>query len=197
MKQYTIPNEKIKIFNKTVEYDFPKYTSQLINWANQNAQATRPKAVGQMSELIQTFMKESDNLTINGWADWYNDKYPSAIDEATDKIYAQMLNLKKAIKLIDRDMIKEWVIDLIVNKTFNGLCVQNSILAYLAEISKQKYRLSLPDEESKGIDGFVGDIAYSIKPMTYKIMDRLRENIDAKMIYYEKIKTGLKIEIEE
>ena len=94
-------------------------------------------------------------------------------------------------------MIKEWVIDLIVNKTFNGLCVQNSILAYLAEISKQKYRLSLPDEESKGIDGFVGDIAYSIKPMTYKIMDRLRENIDAKMIYYEKIKTGLKIEIEE
>ena len=197
MKQYTIPNEKIKIFNKTVEYDFPKYTSQLINWANQNAQATRPKAVGQMSELIQTFMKESDNLTINGWAEWYNDKYPSAIDEATDKIYAQMLNLKKAIKLIDRDMIKEWVIDLIVNKTFNGLCVQNSILAYLAEISKQKYRLSLPDEESKGIDGFVGDIAYSMKPMTYKIMDRLRENIDAKMIYYEKIKTGLKIEIEE
>ena len=197
MKQYTIPNEKIKIFNKTVEYDFPKYTSQLINWANQNAQATRPKAVGQMSELIQTFMKESDNLTINGWAEWYNDKYPSAIDEATDKIYAQMLNLKKAIKLIDRDMIKEWVIDLIVNKTFNGLCVQNSILAYLAEISKQKYRLSLPDEESKGIDGFVGDIAYSMKPMTYKIMDRLRENIDAKMIYYEKIKKGMKIEIEE
>ena len=47
------------------------------------------------------------------------------------------------------------------------------------------------------MNGFVGDIAYSIKPMTYKIMDRLRENIDAKMIYYEKIKTGLKIEIEE
>ncbi len=31
MKKYTIPNEKIKIFNKTVEYDFPKYTTQLIS----------------------------------------------------------------------------------------------------------------------------------------------------------------------
>ena len=33
-------------------FDFPKYTTQLINLANQNAQGTRPKVVGQMSELI-------------------------------------------------------------------------------------------------------------------------------------------------
>lgn len=197
MQKYTIPNEKVKIFNETVEYDFPKYTTQLINWANQNAQGTRPKVVGQMSELIQTFMKESNNLTIKGWAAWYNDKYPEAIDKATDKIYAQMLNLKDAIKLIDKNMVREWVVDLIVNKTFNGLCVQNSILAYLAEISNQTYRLSTPEEESKGIDGFVGEKAYSIKPMTYKTMDRLQEKIEATMIYYEKVKTGLKIEVEE
>jgi len=30
--------------------DFPKYTTQLINLANQNAAGTRPKVVGQMSE---------------------------------------------------------------------------------------------------------------------------------------------------
>ena len=152
MEKYIIPNKKIKMFNKTVEYDFPKYTSQLINWANQNAQGTRPKAVGQMSELIQTFMKETDNLTIKGWAAWYNDKYPQAIDNATDKIYAQIQNLQKAIKLIDKNMVHEWVVDLIINKTFNGLCVQNSILAYLAEIRNHNYRLSTPEEESKGID---------------------------------------------
>ena len=197
MKEYVIPNDKIKIFNNTVEYDFPKYTTQLINWANQNAQGTRPKVVGQMSELIQTFMKETDNLTIEGWSAWYNDKYPQAIDNATDKIYAQVLNLQEAIKLIDKKMVREWVVDLIINKTFNGLCVQNSILGYLSEISNQNYRLSTPEEESKGIDGFVGSKAYSIKPVTYKTMERLQEKIEATMIYYEKIKTGLKIEIEE
>ena len=197
MKEYTIPNEKIKIFNKTVEYDFPKYTTQLINWANQNAQGTRPKVVGQMSELIQTFMKETDNLTIDGWSAWYNKNYPQAIDNATDKIYTQVLNLQDAIKLIDKKMVREWVVDLIVNKTFNGLCVQNSILAYLSEINHQNYRLSTPEEESKGIDGFVGNKAYSIKPITYKTMDRLQEKIEATIIYYKKIKTGLKIEVEE
>lgn len=33
-------------------YEFPKYTSQLINLANQNAQGSRPKTVGQLSELF-------------------------------------------------------------------------------------------------------------------------------------------------
>lgn len=35
--------------------EFPKYTTQLINLANQNAQGTRPRMVGQMSDLIQEF----------------------------------------------------------------------------------------------------------------------------------------------
>jgi len=35
------------------ERSFPKYTTQIINIANQNAQGTRPKVVGQMSELIE------------------------------------------------------------------------------------------------------------------------------------------------
>ena len=35
--------------------DYPKYTTQLMNLANQNSQATRPRNVGQLSELIQLF----------------------------------------------------------------------------------------------------------------------------------------------
>lgn len=38
-----------------LEAHFPQYTSQLINWANQNAQGTRPKVVGQMSELFPAY----------------------------------------------------------------------------------------------------------------------------------------------
>ena len=39
------------IIGKTSE--FPKYTTQIMNLANQNAQGTRPNVVGQMSELIE------------------------------------------------------------------------------------------------------------------------------------------------
>lgn len=48
----TIRNEEIQDLNDCEQTEFPKYTSQLINWANQNAQGTRPKVVGQLSELF-------------------------------------------------------------------------------------------------------------------------------------------------
>lgn len=44
---------------------------------------------------------------------------------------------------------------------------------------------------------YVGDIPYSVKPDTYKTMERLSETISVKMIYYTKTKTGLTIEIED
>ena len=48
-----------------------------------------------------------------------------------------------------------------------------------------------------GIDGYVGEVPYSVKPDTYKTMGRLSETIDVKMIYYSKTKTNLKIEVED
>ena len=48
-------------------------------------------------------------------------------------------------------------------------------------------------EERKGIDGYIGSVAVSIKPTTYKTKNALRENIGAKIIYYEKVKDGIKI----
>ena len=92
---------------------------------------------------------------------------------------------------------KHWVEDLVIAKTFNGMYVQKAILASLAERRGTTYRLATPEEESVGIDGYVGNVPYSVKPDTYKTMGRLSETIAVKMIYYTKTKTGLTIEIED
>ena len=101
------------------------------------------------------------------------------------------------MQLIDRDMVEKWVDDLVINKTFNGLCVQKAILSALAEKMNTSYRPSTSEEESRGIDGYVGNVAYSVKPDTYRSMEALPERIDVRMIYYTKTKTGLKVEVEE
>lgn len=194
---YNLKNESIESYNETTSYAFPKYTSQLINWANQNAQGTRPVVVGQMSELFPEFMASSDEITIDKWRKWYTEKHPDAFDRATTKIFTQIRNLQSAISRIDREMVEHWVEDLIIYKTFNGLYVQKAILASLADRTKSSYRLATPEEEAKGIDGFVDDVAYSIKPSSYKAMERLSEAINVKMIFYTKTKTGLQIEVED
>ena len=153
--------------------------------------------MGQLSELFPEFLDLIDEVSIKNWKDWYVNKYPDAIEHATTKIFLQIKNLQEAIKLIDRNLIKKWVEDLVIVKTYNGLYVQYAVLAALAEKLNLSFRLAEPDEESAGIDGFVGDIPYSIKPDTYKTMDRLSESINVTKIFYKKTKTGLTVEVEE
>jgi len=186
---------KLKLSNLEIAHiisgsraEYPKYTTQLINLANQNAQGTRPKVVGQMSELIEVF----DGNTIDEWQQWYLTRYPSAISEATQKIYSMIQSLSDAILKIDESLVRKWVEDLVIVKTFTGLRFQRAILQKIAESKNTTYRTATAAEESKGIDGFVGEIAVSIKPKTYLQKQSLSESINTEIIYYEKNKTGIK-----
>lgn len=172
---------------------FPKYTTQLINLANQNAQGTRPKVVGQLSELIQ----KCPHKEYSKWKDWYLQQQPNAIDDATKKIFFMVEELKKAINQIDENMVRKWVRDLVIDKTFIGLKFQESILKRISKIKNISYRLANPQEESKGIDGFIGKTPVSIKPISYKTKNMLREKIDVKIIFYEKTKDGINVDISE
>ncbi|MCK4403581.1 MAG: MjaI family restriction endonuclease [candidate division Zixibacteria bacterium] len=173
--------------------DFPKYASQLINLANQNAQGTRPKVVGQMSDLIKQF----PGRTINEWEEWYIRKNPKAIQTATNKILEMVKSLKEVIGKVDREMVEKWVKDLVIVKTFLGLKFQEAILKRGAEIKGTSSRLADFTEESKGIDGYIGDIPVSIKPETYEIKKSLPEDIPVKIIYYKKIKNGIEVDYKE
>lgn len=192
----TIKNEELLELNESSTPQFPKYTSQLINLANQNAQGTRPKVVGQLSELFQEYQKNTDEISIDTWKKWYLSKYSKAIEDATNRIYEQIQNLKNAITLIDRNMIQKWVEDLIITKTYNGLYIQKAILSKIAKIKQKDFRLSKTEEEAIGIDGYIDNVPYSIKPDTYKTMSRLSESIEVKIIYYTKTKSGIEIEFD-
>ena len=175
------------------ELELPKYASQIINLANSNAQGTRPKIVGQMSDLVQEFPGD----TLEEWERWYSEKNPQAINEATRKIVEMVDNFKQVIKAIDNKMIESWVKDLVIYKTFAGLKFQEAILIKIAELFQDSYRLATPDEEAKGIDGFIGDKPVSIKPSSYKLMNARNERIQAKIIYYTKGKTDIRFDISE
>jgi uncharacterized protein YukE len=191
---------KIKITLKEIrEYlnidtpEFPKYVAPLINLANQYAQGTRPRVVGQMSELI----KEFEGKTLSEWEEWYLNKKPEAIKNATEKILQKLKELRNSLNKIDQSTVEQWVRDLVIVKTFAGLKFQEAILKKGAEIKGTDYRFAEPDEESKGIDGYIGSIPVSIKPHTYMVKAALPEHIDIKIIYYRKIDDGIEVDYGE
>ena len=187
-----LKNAEIQEYVSAPVRDFPKYTTQLMNLANQNSQGTRPRVVGQMSDLIQEFPGQ----TFEEWVMWYQEQYPDAIDDATDRIISMIENFSVVFPKIDRDMVRLWVEDLVLVKTFTGLRFQEAILKKLAEMKGCDYRLAEPYEESQGIDGFVGEEAYSIKPSTYRSQN-LAESINIKIIFYDKKRDGVVFDIPE
>ncbi len=185
-----LSNEEIKKLLDIPSVQLPKYTSQILNLANQNAQGTRPRVVGQMSELI----KEFSGKTLDEWEEWYLKKHPEAIQIATEKILAMIDHFKEAMELIDEDMVRAWVHDLVIIKTFIGLKFQEAILKKVANVLDANYRLSSAEEEAKGIDGYIAEIPVSIKPISYRLKNDLKEEIEGALIFYEKIQSGLRID---
>ncbi len=106
-------------------------------------------------------------------------------------------NFRNVMDQINHELIENWVRDLVIIKTFIGLKFQEAILSKVAKLLGTDYRFATPDEESQGIDGYIGTIPVSIKPETYKTKKSLQENIIAKFIYYQKVKDGLRIDIKD
>ncbi len=194
--KFTLSTTEIRALQNMASPDLPKYVKPLLNLANQFAQATRPRVVGQMTELIQEF----PGSTFKEWCEWYLSDKPGAVETATDKAYAMIQSFHRSLESIDRDMVRRWVEDLVLVKTYVGLRFQEAILSKIAQIKGTRYRLAEPQEESRGIDGFVGDQPISIKPDTYNPMsDQLAESLDPAclIVYYHKTDRGIVVEFSD
>lgn len=192
MKKIKIPNAEVQELLSGKAYTYPKYSTQLMNLANQNAQGTRAKIVGQMSDLIQEF----EGTAMLEWAQWYVEGRPDAIDHATEKVYNMIVQFQEAIAKIDKPLVRDWVEELVIVKTFAGLKFQEAILKKIAAMYQTTYRLAVKEEESQMIDGFIGDTPVSIKPATYKSKLGLNESIEVPVIFYDKKKSEVVVEFD-
>lgn len=175
-----------------IDPEFPKYTTQIMNTANQNSQGTRPATVGQLNEIIEEYKENYPEGDYEDWIEFYFENYDGDdnIEEATDKVFEMVVKMWEAAEEIDREMVNRWVKDLVLYKTYLGLGRnEEAILKKLSEEYGHPYELGTAEDESKGIDGYLSDQPVSVKPITYKQKGRLQEDIQAPIVYYEDCST--------
>ena len=68
------------------------------------------------------------------WTTWYEQQQSDAIDQATEKICGMIQKLREASGQIDRDMFREWVKDIVLEKSYIRLTYQEAILRKLAAL---------------------------------------------------------------
>ena len=169
--------------------EFPPLTSELIQLLNQKTHAVTKKNVGKPQALIESFVGKS----YEAWSDWYETQHPGAIDTASDLILNRLEALRAAVAAIDPEMVKHWVKEAVLKKTYARFRLPEVILKKVARIRQEPIRLPTPDEEDRGIDGVIGETAYRVRPVSYYFKAPPGDTAEPATIYFEKTKSGVKI----
>ena len=143
--------------------DWPKYATQFLNLAGQNSKCFSAKLVGSMKELWLEFSDTGVPDTLENWETFYVNRWGTdGLDSATEKLY-EMIQ-KMGIPWIDETMCADYVREVIYNKTHFGMGGESTAIAVAAEYFDLPYRFSNAEEESQGIDGWIGEHPVQVKP---------------------------------
>lgn len=177
--------------NGTSAPKLPKYSSSVINSASGYAHATRPENVGQVSEEIQTFRDDMNypGHTLDDWIKWHIEHHENgegiqrAVDEAWNKFQAVL----ESLSTVTKENVRAWMEDLVYQKTYDGLMVQNAIIQAIAKELNVDYQLATPEQESQGIDGLINGCPVQIKAESYKQTGKKHnEETTCPVVYYKK-----------
>lgn len=176
--------ELIKLTSEENVKKFELYVSPFINLLNSITNSTRPKKVGQLSEIFNDFIDDWNKKNmkhiphVKDWSIYYNslknvlkdfdECYPKTGEEvrkeAAINIYNLFLKFKDELfPKITLELIQDWVDDLIIQKTYNGMMLEQPVASYSAKLilknnypkirfDNSKIIKSGPKEESIGID---------------------------------------------
>ena len=204
----TISKEKLmKSNNKEYKIDYrpEKYHSAFLNTVNKDAHSSRPETVGRLAtDLFPKYIEQATDPSPADWKRHYQEGHSEQYEQGLRKFKEQFEKEKKAINDISDEDLTNWFDDLLFNKTFSGLYVEDAILKDIATKKEKTYRKSSSSEESQGIDGYIDDVPYSVKAESYKdSAAKNTETINAMMVYYRytedanKKNTGVEYYIEE
>lgn len=141
---------------------WPKYATQLMNIAGQNSKATNPKNIGSIKETWLQMRNQGTKGTLQNWTDFYNQKFgEEVLINAGTRIHNMLL--KMGIEWIDQDMCIEYTKEIVYNKTHMGMAGEEMALEATAKYFDLPLRYSTTQEESQGIDGWIGDFPVQVK----------------------------------
>lgn len=198
---------KIKIaevsrVNGTSAPKLPKYSSSVINSASGYAKATRPANVGQVSDEIQIFRKDPNfpGHSLEDWKKWHIERHENGkgIERAVDEAWNKFQAVLQSLATVTKNDVKNWMEDLVYQKTYDGLMVQNAIIEAIANELHVRWQLANPEQESQGIDGFINGHPVQIKADSYKQTGKKHnEEIAYPVVYYKKDNKNIFFEYEE
>lgn len=158
--------------------DFPLYSKPILNIATQNSKATGVKVVGSMKDQWMQFMA-TRSRSVEDWESWYmSNGGPAKIQAATDRLYDMLTKMPVDHKVFTRALAHDYIMDLVINKTHYGMSGEYHAVLAAARHFDLPHRFSTPEEESQGIDAWIGPHPVQVKPHDSVRMHHVRNHAD-------------------
>lgn len=171
-------------------HEFPDLTSDLINLANHLSKATTRKKLGNPALVIEEF----EGKAFEDWERFYEQKRPGALDTASREIYGAIERLRASLALVDEELVRHWVEEAVLKRTYAAWRIQETILKHIAKLQGKPFRQADDRESEAGIDGFIDERPFSVRPVSHYFKGPPDEqDARANVVYFEKVKTGLKV----
>ena len=144
--------------------EWPKYATQLMNIAQQNSQAFRPKHIGPVVDTFKYMREQKIPGTLSNWEKYYKKVFgEQKLIDAGKKIHAMLK--KMGIKWITEDMCIDYAKETVYNKTHMGYGGQEMAVEAVANYFNKKVRWPTPEEDSsQNIDAWIGKFPVQVKP---------------------------------
>jgi len=153
--------------NVTHKYrrEWPKYSTQMLNVGNGNCKGTDKKIVGSAKELWLEMRGQNIVGTFENWVEFYNStEYSKNTPAQGKKLYEMMQKMAAALEAITPDMCEDYIRELVENKTHMGMAGEEMAIQAVGQYYGLEVRFSTAEEETQGIDGWIGDIPVQVKP---------------------------------
>jgi hypothetical protein len=177
----------IKLTNKDFQdltqrdrYEFPTYSKPILNIATQNSQATRVKYVGSMKEQFSDFLKRPGEKGVKEWEDYYYDHCDgrNKIEASAQRVLEMINKMPLDRSVFNFDLCRMYIEDLAINKTHYGMSGEYYSVLAVAKYFNLPHRFSNAEEESQGIDAFIGQYPAQVKPHDSVMMHHVYNHAD-------------------
>jgi hypothetical protein len=141
-----------------------------LNSLVKRSQANHKKNIGDQVSLRTQYLKEHPDGNEQGFIEWQelnNNKFDGIaagaqkMMQVRDKMVAELMG-------ITPEKCGNYLLNLI-GKTLPGIAIQERIGKEIAKSLGLRRRKSKPEEDSRGIDLWIGQESYSIKPSSYQL----------------------------
>lgn len=175
-----ISSEEREIIVRGTREEYPKYVSQLLNLANQNAQATRAEYVGKMNDILREFDSTHPEGTYDDWVDFYMSGYngDEKISHSAERLYDMVEKMREAMQEIDEEDAERYVSQLVLYKTYMGNDIDEVIARKLEQVYSREVQLTPKD----WVAGYIDDISFVLQSLDDGVKTKSPEN--AVTVYY-------------